>query len=111
MTATVEPTVATAPLPALDMARAGQFAGQLLYDMRGAMTSLLCALGDRLGLFRALAAGGPVRSEELAVRAGVHERYVRDWMSAMASAGYVEYDPAGGGRFVLPPEHAAALAW
>jgi SAM-dependent methyltransferase len=81
---------------------------QVLGDLSGAMVSLLCAAGDRLGLFGALAAG-PGTSAELAARAGVSERYLREWLSALACAGYLDYDP-GEERFSLPPEHALMLA-
>jgi hypothetical protein len=52
---------------------------------------------------------GPATSAELAARAEVHERYAREWLGAMASAGYVEYDPASR-RFTLPAEHTPVLA-
>ena len=66
-------------------------------------------IGDRLGLFKDLAANGTATSSELADRAGINERYAREWLGGMANAGYVVYDPASG-RFTLPPEHAPALA-
>jgi 2-polyprenyl-3-methyl-5-hydroxy-6-metoxy-1,4-benzoquinol methylase len=72
------------------------------------MTSLLCSLGDRLGLFKALA-GGPARSEDLAAALGLHERYVREWLSGMTASGYLEYDRESS-RFTLPAEHAPVLA-
>jgi SAM-dependent methyltransferase len=69
----------------------------------------MCAIGDRLGLFKDLAARGPATSDELAARTGIQERYAREWLGGMATAGYLEYDPTGR-RFTLPPEHAAILA-
>ncbi len=69
----------------------------------------MCTIGDRLGLFKDLAEKGPATSAELAARAGINERYAREWLGGMASAGYLEYDPSSG-RFALPPEHAPALA-
>ena len=68
----------------------------------------LVVMGDRLGLYRALAGAGPTSSEELAERCGVSERYVREWLNAQAAGGYVEYDRQSG-RYTLPPEQAAAL--
>jgi SAM-dependent methyltransferase len=85
------------------------FAGRVLGDASAFMTSTLAALGDRLGLFQALAASGPVTSDELAARAGVNERYAREWLGGMAAAGYLTYNPASR-RFTLPPEHAPVLA-
>jgi SAM-dependent methyltransferase len=73
----------------------------------GGLLSLMVDIGHRTGLFAA-AAGGWVTSEQLAARAGLTERYVREWLSAMATAGIVEYDESAG-TFRLPPEHAALL--
>ena len=93
----------------LDQAKMEAFMGKALGDFAGAYTALMCALGDRLGLFKDLATNGPAMSEELAARAGLAERYVREWLGGMTSAGYLEYDPASR-RFTLPPEHAPLLA-
>ena len=87
----------------------GAFINKIIGDMSGAMASVMCTLGDRLGLFKALAAQGPADSVELAARAGINERYAREWLSALASAGYLEYDPQSK-RFTLPPEYAPTLA-
>ncbi|HYB00562.1 MAG TPA: class I SAM-dependent methyltransferase [Ktedonobacteraceae bacterium] len=65
-------------------------------------------MGDRLGLYQAMASGSPVTSQELAARTGLHERYVREWLLNQTASGYVEYDPARE-RYTLPPEHALAL--
>jgi ubiquinone/menaquinone biosynthesis C-methylase UbiE len=81
----------------------------LLEDVAGAMVSVMCSLGDRLGLFRALADDGPATSAELAVRAGVDERYVREWLHCLAAAGYLDVDRSTG-RFTLPAPLALALA-
>jgi SAM-dependent methyltransferase len=64
--------------------------------------------GDRLGLFKALV-DAPATSAELAARAGVNERYAREWLGGMTNAGYLTRDSATG-RFTLPPEHVPALA-
>lgn len=95
--------------PSLDTEKLHAFLGRLMGDMAGAIAASLCALGDRLGLFKALAGGGPATSTELAERAGIHERYAREWLRGMASARYLEYDPASC-RYSLPVEHALALA-
>src|SRR5262245_1858459 len=96
-------------MDAVDQARVEAFAGRALGDAAGAMTTCMCVLGDRLGLFRDLAAHGPATSAELARRVGVNERYAREWLGGMASAGYVTYD-ASARSFTLPPEHAPVLA-
>ncbi len=72
------------------------------------MIVILAALADRLGLFKDLASYGPATSREVSARTGLQERYVREWLAAMASAGYLRYEPEGK-RFELPPEHAPAL--
>ncbi|MFF4157377.1 methyltransferase [Streptomyces sp. NPDC001678] len=87
------------------------FAGRFLDDVSGGMTSVLVALGDRLGLFRALADGGPATGAELAARAGLDERPVREWLLGLLSAGYLDVRYTGEDPvFSLPPEHAAVLA-
>ena len=99
---------ATAAQPP-DQAKVHAFAERAFADLSATYTVALCAIGDRLGLFKDLAAHGPATSEELAARAGIVERYAREWLSGMASAGYIAYDPASR-RFMLPPEHAPVLA-
>jgi 2-polyprenyl-3-methyl-5-hydroxy-6-metoxy-1,4-benzoquinol methylase len=93
----------------IDFAKQEAFVGQVLANTSAAMVTTLAALGDRLGLFKTLADAGPATSAEFATRAGIVERYAREWLGGMTSAGYVTYD-AVTGRFALPPEHMAALA-
>jgi 2-polyprenyl-3-methyl-5-hydroxy-6-metoxy-1,4-benzoquinol methylase len=93
----------------IDQAKADAFVGKVLGDTAALAVTVLSSIGDRLGLFKNLAEQGPATSEELAERAHVNERYAREWLSAMASAGYLEYDPASR-RFTLPPEHVPVLA-
>jgi 2-polyprenyl-3-methyl-5-hydroxy-6-metoxy-1,4-benzoquinol methylase len=95
--------------PALDRAKMEAFVHKVLGDTSAAMTTTLAALGDRLGLFKDLAANGPATSAELATRTGINARYAREWLGGMASAGYLAYDPTSQ-RFTLPAEHALALA-
>jgi len=85
-----------------------QFVHKALGDVAGALTASLVVIGDKLGLYRALAEGGPATPAELAARTETSERYVREWLSGQAAAGYVSYDPASR-RFALPPAHAACL--
>jgi SAM-dependent methyltransferase len=92
-----------------DTAKTEAFGARMVGDFAGLATSLMAAVGDRLGLFKALAAQGPATCGELAERAGVQERYAREWLRALTVAGYLTYDPASG-RFALPPEHAPFLA-
>jgi SAM-dependent methyltransferase len=91
----------------IDEARAQEFAGRIFGIYTGAMLSAMIDIGHRTGLFEA-AAQGPASSPELARRAGLHERYVREWLGSMASSNIVEYDAASE-TYRLPPEHAACL--
>jgi SAM-dependent methyltransferase len=84
------------------------FLGQVVGDAGAAMSAALVVLGDRLGLWSALAQG-PCTAAELATRTGTRERYVQEWLDAQASGGYVRYD-AGAGRYDLAPERREALA-
>jgi len=86
-----------------------EFAQKVAADQAVALSSLLTSIGDRLGLWSALAASGPVTAEGLARAAGSAPRYVAEWLAAETAAGYVDYDPSTA-RFTLPPERAAVLA-
>src|SRR5262249_8750682 len=101
------PMTTTDAPPTFDPAKVEAFAGQLMPILAGGLLSHLIDIGHRTGLFAA-AAQGPGTSEEIAERAGLHERYVREWLSAMATSHIVEFDPTDQ-TFVLPPEHAALL--
>jgi hypothetical protein len=90
-----------------DAAAVEQFIGRGITDIAGAMTTILCIVGDRLGLFRALDER-PATAAEFATRAGIDERYALEWLRGLASAGYLEQDPDG--RYALPPAHAVVLA-
>jgi SAM-dependent methyltransferase len=71
------------------------------------LNGAMVVIGDKLGLYRAMAGAGPVTPAELAAHTGTAERYVREWLSAQAARGYISYD--GEGRFSLPDEHAVSL--
>src|SRR5690242_17870257 len=76
-------------------------------DFGAMLAGSLVVIGDKLGLYRAMAGAGPMTSAELADRTGTAERYVREWLSAQAATGYVDH--LGDDRFELPAEHAVAL--
>jgi SAM-dependent methyltransferase len=84
------------------------FMGRVVTDAAAALSAPLVLVGDRLGLYQAMASSGPVTSQELAAQAGLNERYVREWLLNQTASSYVEYDPTSG-RYALPPEHAMAL--
>ena len=94
--------------PTIDQAKTEAFLGKVLSDTSGMTTTILASIGDRLGLFTQLAQA-PATSAQLAARAEINERYAREWLGAMASAGYVEYDPESH-RFTLPAEYIPVLA-
>jgi SAM-dependent methyltransferase len=93
----------------LDQAKLDQFMGKMLNDMGAAATGALVLIGDKLGLYKALAEAGPLSPAELAARTGTAERYVREWLAAQAAAGYVQYQPATG-TYAMTAEQALALA-
>ena len=93
----------------LDEAKLEEFMGQAVTDVGAAMNAVLVMIGGQLGLWEAMNGAGPLTAAEIADRTGVRERYVREWASAQAASGYVEYD-ADADKFELPPEQAMAFA-
>jgi ubiquinone/menaquinone biosynthesis C-methylase UbiE len=89
-----------------DEAKAGAFAERMLTNFNGAAVALMTSIGHQTGLFDAISDGAAGTSAELADKAGLNERYVREWLGAMTAGGIVELDPAAG-TYRLPPEHAA----
>ncbi|MGD0636713.1 MAG: methyltransferase domain-containing protein [Nitrososphaerales archaeon] len=89
--------------------RLNEFLGRFVADLGATLHAPTVILGERLGLYKAMAAAGPLTPGELASRTGVSERYLREWLSAQAAAGYAMYD-AGSGMYRLTPEQAYALA-
>jgi len=85
------------------------FMGKMVGDLGAAMNASLMLIGDKLGLYRTLSEKGPMSSSELAQATGTAERYIREWLSAQAASGYVDYDPKTG-KFSMQPEQALALA-
>jgi SAM-dependent methyltransferase len=92
-----------------NQAKLEAFVGQAVTDMGAAISGLLLHIGDRLGLYQAMAGAGPITSAALAARTGTAERYVREWLSNQAAGSYVVYDP-GTGTFELPAEQAMVVA-
>jgi 2-polyprenyl-3-methyl-5-hydroxy-6-metoxy-1,4-benzoquinol methylase len=86
-----------------------QFLGQVVGEMGAAMNAALVLIGEKLGLYKAMAGAGPMTAAQVAERTGTDERYVREWLSCQAAGGYVTYDPATT-SFTLPNEQAFALA-
>ncbi len=93
----------------VDFEKAKQAAQRIVGDVGTCLHGALCFIGDRLGLFKAMKEAGPVTSAELAASTELSERYLREWLNAMAAAQYVAYD-ALSRRYDLTPEYAMALA-
>ena len=93
----------------VDGDRLNELLGRVIGDIGATTTAGGVVVGHRLGLYGALARGGPATPEELAARTDTDARYVAEWLRGQAAGGYVEYDPATG-RFSLTPEQAFALA-
>ena len=92
----------------MDTTRVDAFAERMLGLLNGGALALMISIGHRTGLFDAMADVPPATSGQIARRAGLNERYVREWLGAMVTGGIVEYRP-GAGTYRLPPEHAACL--
>jgi SAM-dependent methyltransferase len=93
---------------AIDQAKLDAFIGMFVHDLGAVMHAATIVVGDQLGLYKALAEG-PLTGEALAKRTGTDSRYMREWLSAQAASGYVQYDPATQ-EFSLTEEQAMALA-
>jgi 2-polyprenyl-3-methyl-5-hydroxy-6-metoxy-1,4-benzoquinol methylase len=101
MTTTDEPRT-------LDPDRLMSFVFRAVDEVGATLNTALVVMGDKLGLYRALAGAGALTSTELADRTGTAERYIREWLNAQAAGGFVEYDSETG-RYTLPPEQTVAL--
>jgi 2-polyprenyl-3-methyl-5-hydroxy-6-metoxy-1,4-benzoquinol methylase len=93
----------------LDQDKLNALLGQAVQDMGASLHAALILIGDKLGLYRAMADGQPVTPAELAARTGTAERYVREWLNANAAGNYIQYH-AETARYSLSPEQAFALA-
>jgi len=97
------------PALQIDPQKLEAFMGKAIGEMGAAINASLVLLGDRLGLYKAMAGSGYMTSAELAAKTSTSERYVREWLNAQAAGGFVEYDPSSG-KYNLPNEQAFALA-
>jgi SAM-dependent methyltransferase len=94
---------------AINEERLNQFLGKFVTDFGAALHAGLVVIGEKFGLYKAMAQAGPLTSVELAQRTGTDERYVREWLNAQAAGGYVEFD-AVTGLYSLSEEQAFTLA-
>jgi hypothetical protein len=93
----------------MDLQKSMVFMGKLVGDLGAMMSIGPMLVGEKLGLYKALAAGGPMSPSELATATNTNERYVREWLCSQAASEFVEYDSASG-KFSTTEEKAAALA-
>ena len=93
----------------VDQEKLNQFLGRFVADAGAAIHGPAVLIGEQLGLYKALAAGGPFSSEELAKKTGTAERYIREWLLGQTASGYVNYDSANG-KYSMSPEQAFTLA-
>jgi hypothetical protein len=95
-------------MPGIRPAKVEAFSERFLTSLNNGALCLMTSIGHRTGLFDVLSQLPPATSEEIAAKAGLNERYVREWLGAMVTSGVVEVEPDSG-RFALPAEHAAFL--
>jgi SAM-dependent methyltransferase len=100
--------MATAQTPALDMNKLNTFIGQFVTDLGASVHAGMVVIGEKLGLYKALAQG-PVTSAELARKTGTDERYIREWLASQAAGGYVTFDGSKA-LYSLSEEQAFTLA-
>lgn len=100
--------MSAAQTPALDMNKLNAFIGQFVTDLGAAVHSGMVVIGEKLGLYKALAQS-PATSAELAARTHTDERYLREWLASQAAGGYITYDEKTS-KFSLTEEQAFTLA-
>ena len=93
----------------IDQARLENFVNRALGDLSAGYGGVMVSLGAKLGLYKAMAGGGPLTSHEIAARAKCAERYVREWLGSQVAGGYVQYH-TGSDTYELTPEQALVLA-
>ncbi len=93
----------------VDETKLNEFIGRVVSDMGGGVGALLSFVGDRLGLYKAMAGAGPMTAEALAQKSGTNPRMIKEWLASQAAGGYVSYDPKSE-TYTLPEEQALALA-
>ena len=101
--------MSASPSVPMNEAKLHEFMMKAVGEMGAAMNVPLIVIGDKLGLYKAMAGAGAISSAELATKTGTTERYVREWLAAQAAGGFISYDAATN-RYILPPEQALALA-
>jgi len=93
---------------AVDQDKLMSFVFRAVDEVGATLNTALVVMGDKLGLYQAMADAGPLTPAGLAARTGIAERYAQEWLCAQAAGGFADYDPASG-RYSLPPEQTVAL--
>ncbi len=94
---------------AIDQQKLDALVGRLFNDLSAGYGGVMVSLGDKLGLYKAMQGAGPLSSQEVARRSGCAERYVREWLNAQVTGGYLDYHAASG-TYELTAEQAAIVA-
>jgi len=97
------------PESTVDESKLALFLNEVVRDLGAAMHAVLVVIGDRLGLYKAMCGAGPQTSAQIAARAGVDERYTREWLNANAASGWITYHPADA-TYELSPEQQFVLS-
>ena len=97
------------PESTVDESKLALFLNEVVRDLGAAMHAVLVVIGDRLGLYKAMCGAGPQTSTQIAARAGVDERYTREWLNANAASGWITYHPADA-TYELSPEQQFVLS-
>lgn len=95
-------------LTRMDTQKIEAFLGKVVTDFGAAFSVVLSYIGDKKGLYKAMAYAGPLSASDLARKTGVNEVYLKDWLINQAAGGYINFD-ARSGKYYLPDEHAEAL--
>ena len=95
-------------MSSVDQDKLHQFVMKFVGDLGASFHGPSILIGEQLGLYKALAAGGALTPKDLALKTGTAERYIREWLSGQAASGYVNYDPATG-KYMMSPEQVFAL--
>ena len=93
---------------AVDEIKLQEFIGKVVNEWGAAEGALITFVGDRLGLFKAMAGAGELTPEELAKKTGTHPRIIKEWLASQAAGGFITYNRVNG-TYTLPEEHAFAL--
>jgi hypothetical protein len=96
--------------PTIDEAKLEAFMERFVGELGACATAPLVLIGDKLGLYKAMADSEPVTPAQLAERTSTNERYIREWLCQQAASDYLEYD-ASEGTFRLPPDQALPEVW